>query len=42
MGALYIRKAELQMLGVAAHAAFAVPSYGLLDGPTDAIGTAAP
>ena len=42
VGALYIRKSELQMLGVAAHAAFAAPSYGVLDGDLDPIWTAAP
>ena len=42
VGALYIRKAELQMLGVAAHAAFAEPSYGRLDGAPDYIWTAVP
>ena len=42
VGALYIRKSELQMLGVAAHAAFAEPSYGVLDGDPDPIWTAAP
>lgn len=42
VGALYIRKSELQMLGVAAHAAFAEPSYGVLDTDTDPIWTAVP
>ena len=35
-GALYIRKDELDMLGVAAHATFAPPSYGNLGEVTDA------
>ena len=42
VGALYIRKSELQMLGVAAHAAFAAPSYGVLDADPDPIWAAVP
>lgn len=34
VGELYIKKRELQMLGVAAQSAFAEPSYGVLDVPT--------
>jgi len=36
VGALYLRKDELDMLGVAAHATFAPPSYGNLGEATDA------
>jgi hypothetical protein len=42
VGDLYIRKSELQMLGVAAYAAFAVPSYGKLDTDYDPIWTDVP
>ena len=42
VGDLYIRKSELQMLGVAAYAAFAVPSYGMLDTDNDSIWTDVP
>ena len=33
VGELYIKKREYEMLGVAAQAAFAEPSYGVLDAP---------
>ena len=37
VGELYIRKSELKMLGVAAYATFAEPSYGVLDTNLDAL-----